>query len=67
MKWNIKLKLKRIALQLSRKEISEKIGVNIATYSRWERGEHMPLPIYRNVIEKLFADETIFKGDDLIG
>lgn len=59
MEWNLKLKIRRISLDLLREEAAELIGVNIATYGRWERGEHMPLPAYRKLIGQAFEINEI--------
>ena len=60
MTWNRKMKIRRVTLDYSREYLAEKIGVNLLTYGRWERGEHMPLPVYRNIIEEILEDDTIF-------
>lgn len=59
MNWNIKLKARRISLELSRLEVAKLIGVNTTTYGRWERGEHMPLPAYRKLIGQAFQVNEI--------
>ena len=61
MEWHIKLKIRRITLKLTREEAANLIGVSVVTYGRWERGENMPLLVYRNIIENSFKDENIFK------
>ena len=67
MEWHKKLYAARIRLKISSTDAARLIGVHRTSYSRWERGINIPLPIYRNLIEKIFKDETIFKGDDLVG
>lgn len=66
MEWNLKLKLRRIALELSREEAADLIGVNTVTYGRWERGENMPLPAFQKAIGQAFEiDEwEIFKNEE---
>lgn len=61
MEWYKKLFAARTRLNLSARDAARLIGVHRTSYSRWERGGNIPLPIYRNIIEKIFKDETIFK------
>ena len=63
MEWHIKLKIRRISLKLTREEAAHLIGVGVVTYGRWERGKNMPLPVYRNIIEEILEDDTIFEKE----
>jgi len=63
MDWHEKLFAARSRLNISQYEAGKLIGVHRTTYSRWERGLYAPLPIYKNIIEKIFKDETIFEKE----
>ena len=64
MTWNRKMKIRRVTLDYSREYVAEKIGVNLVTYGRWERGQNMPLAVYRNIIEEVLEDDTIFEKEN---
>lgn len=63
MEWYKKLWAARTRLKISSSDAATLVGVHRTSYSRWERGVNIPLPIYRNIIEKIFKDDTIFKEE----
>lgn len=65
MTWNKKLMIRRITLDLSRKEASELIGVNPVTYRRWENGESLPITSHKKMIAQAFEiNELDIFGED---
>ena len=46
----------------SRQYIAEKVGVDLATVGRWERGERIPHPHYRKMLCELFQKNTLELG-----
>jgi transcriptional regulator with XRE-family HTH domain len=40
----------------TQKDIADRMGVARSTWIRWETGSHLPLPMFRRVIEKLGND-----------
>ncbi len=51
---NDKLRSARIQRGWSRKAIAEKLGVDVFTYSDWERGKHKPYPCHIKELCNLF-------------
>ena len=47
------LVLKRKALGLSQKKMARRLGVDLGTLSRWERGERTPSSLYLDMLRSL--------------
>jgi transcriptional regulator with XRE-family HTH domain len=56
--WYELLRDRREKSPLSQSEVAEKIGVDVKTVGRWERGERVPYPVHRRELAKLFKIDT---------
>jgi DNA-binding XRE family transcriptional regulator len=52
-----KLRVKREALGLRTCDVAERMGVNVYTYRRWERGEHKPQSRWKQSLCTFFQCE----------
>ena len=59
------IKMVRNYLELSQMEMSERIGVSLIAYQRWEQGKAAPRPYYRRLFRDLFGQtlDTLREGD----
>lgn len=46
----------RIAGGFTQGQIAGRLGIDRTTWARWEGNVHLPLPMFRRVIERLGAD-----------
>ena len=60
MRFGKMLEIQRVTLDMTQQEVADAIGVNVATYGRWERGVNKPM---RALEEKL---REVLKIDELI-
>ena len=62
------LEIRRVTLDMTQQEVADLIGVNIMTYSRWERNVNKPMKIFLEKIAEVLGIEFItLKGDEVNG
>ena len=62
------LEVRRVMLAMTQQEVADLIGVNIMTYSRWERNVNKPMKIFlEKIAEVLGIELIILKGDEVNG
>src|SRR5690348_14319357 len=52
--WNELLKKERVQRSWTQAEVAEKLGVDVKTVRRWERGKDFPFPLHRRGLTKIF-------------
>lgn len=52
---NIELKVARIRCGYTQKEMAHMLGVEQSNYSRWERGVHEPIDVYKAKIGEILG------------
>lgn len=50
------LRVIRLRLDLTNQEIAARFGVPESTLSRWAKGRHAPIPVYRRLIGELLTE-----------
>lgn len=60
MEFKEKIKLVRLRLMMSQKEIAKELGVSFATVNRWEKGHHEPTFLVRRKFDDLCKKHNIF-------
>ena len=64
MEFGMMLKIRRVTLGMTQQEVADKIGVNLMTYSRWERGHNKPMRALESKLkEVLKIDELIIEEE----
>ena len=65
MRFGMMLKIRRVTLGMTQKQVAEKIGVNLMTYNRWERGRNKPMKALEDKLkEVLQLDKLIVEEEE---